>query len=90
VTEEQDTKEIPRRVRRAIQRREIMRRRDYRDAITYTVGITLIMSQLVLQVLDSLELLSGEPSVTLITAGIALLSTPAILHRGDRKEDEKK
>lgn len=65
-------------------------RRNYRDAITYTMGVTLIMSQLVLQILDAFDILSGEPSLTLITAGLGLLGLPSVLHRGDRKEDNSK
>jgi hypothetical protein len=65
-------------------------RRNYRDAITYTMGVTLIMSQLVLQLLDAFNILSGEPSLTLITAGLGLLGLPSVLHRGDRKEDNNK
>jgi len=65
-------------------------RRSYRDAITYTMAVTLIMSQLVLQILDAFNILSGEPSLTLITAGLGLLGLPSVLHRGDRKEDNNK
>jgi hypothetical protein len=65
-------------------------RRSYRDAITYTMAVTLIMSQLLLQILDAFDILSGEPSLTLITAGLGLLGLPSVLHRGDRKEDNDK
>jgi len=65
-------------------------RRNYRDAITYIMAVTLIMSQLLLQILDAFHVLSGEPSLTLITAGLGLLGLPSVLHRGDRKEDNNK
>jgi hypothetical protein len=68
---------------------EVIIKRTYRDAVTYTTGITLIMSQLVLQVLDSLDLLHGEPSPLLLSFGAALIGAPFFLHMGDRKEDGK-
>lgn len=86
MTKADETQEVP---RIPTPPPEVIVKRTYRDAITYTSGITLIMSQLVLQVLDALDLLHAEPSVILLSFGAALIGAPFFLHYGDRREDGK-
>lgn len=53
-----------------------------RDVVTLTVGLTLCLSQVVIQIQG------GEPNVAMLTAGVGLLTSWPFLKLGDRRVDE--
>ena len=53
-----------------------------RDIATLTVGATLCLSQMLVQ------LQGGEPNIAMLTAGVGLLTSYPLLKLGDRRADE--